>query len=97
MTRDYTLLLERLTKEATDQGLLIELGWLSLCKMWLPNGGTEAQLELLRNAFFAGAQHLFASILTILDPDEEPTEADMQRMSQISDELEAFRRTLPTL
>jgi len=44
----------------------------------------------MRNAFFAGAQHLFSSIMTILEPDAEPTEKDMQRMDLIDKELRAF-------
>jgi hypothetical protein len=44
----------------------------------------------LRMAFFGGAQHLFGSIMGILDPGEEPTEQDMRRMDLISHELETF-------
>ena len=41
-------------------------------------------------AFFGGAQHLFGSIMSILDPGHEPTERDMRRMDLIAHELEAF-------
>ena len=33
---------------------------------------------------------LFASIMSILDPEEEPTEADLRRMSTIDKELREF-------
>jgi hypothetical protein len=46
----------------------------------------------MRGAFFAGAQHLFASIMVIMDPGAEPTAADLARMSQIHEELERFVR-----
>jgi len=49
----------------------------------------------------AGAQHLFSSIMTILDPGDEPTEADMKRMELIAKEMAAFyeelKRELPTV
>ena len=59
------------------------------------------QLHEMRLAFFAGAQHLFASIMSVLDPGSEPTDADMERMSNIDTELRAFiqdfeLRHLPT-
>jgi hypothetical protein len=45
-------------------------------------------------AFMAGAQHLFSSIMTILDPEAEPTERDLKRMDLIDQELEAFRKEM---
>jgi hypothetical protein len=42
--------------------------------------------------FFAGAQHLFSSIVTILDPGEEPTDADIHKMDLIDRELQKFAR-----
>ena len=46
----------------------------------------------MRKSFFMGAEHVWASIMGILDPGAEPTEKDMRRMSLIHDELEAFRK-----
>jgi hypothetical protein len=68
----------------------------------LPADTAPAQLDELRNAFFAGAQHLFASLITILDPGEvEPTAADLAMMDAINVELKLFlddftARRLPT-
>jgi hypothetical protein len=42
----------------------------------------------------AGAQHLFASIMGILDPGREPTARDMARMSMIANELDAFTQEM---
>ena len=49
-----------------------------------------------QKAFFAGAHHLFTSIMNVLDPgpDTEPTERDLRRMSQIHAELERYERIL---
>jgi hypothetical protein len=82
--------LERLSRELVDKGKLIEAGWVSLRLAALSDNAPPVQLNEMRMAFFAGAQHLFASIMTILDPGSEPTDADMVRMDKISDELEKF-------
>src|SRR5215207_2685345 len=92
--------LERLTKKLADDGKLIEAGWIGLR---IATGLTDApadQLDEMRKAFMAGAQHLFSSMMTFLDEGEELTDADMNRMSLIVAELQAFGdellRDLPT-
>jgi hypothetical protein len=82
--------LKRLSVELTDKGKLIEAGWIGLRLALKLEDAPKVQLEEMKKAFFAGAQHLFSSIMTILDEDKEPTDADMKRMSLISDELETF-------
>jgi hypothetical protein len=84
------VLLERLTRELVDKGLLIEAGWVSLRIAAGLIDAPKIQLEEMRGAFFAGAQHLFASIMSTLDPDAEPTEKDLERMDKIHRELETF-------
>lgn len=86
--------LERLTKQLIDDGKLIEAGWISLR---IATGLTDAsavQLAEMRKAFFAGAQHLYASMMNVLDEGEEPTDDDMRRMASIDAELEAFGNEL---
>ena len=82
--------LERLSRELTDQGKLIEAGWVSLRLAAIPLDASAIQLQEMRMAFFAGSQHLFGSIMSILDPGEEPTEKDMERMDLIQRELQIF-------
>lgn len=82
--------LDRLTKELVDKGCLIEAGWVSLRKNCIDPNASALQLEEMRMAFMAGAQHLFASIITVLDEDSEPTEDDLRRLDLINDELEKF-------
>lgn len=82
--------LQQLAIEAIERGLLIEAGWLALRIAALPVDAPAEQLADQRNMFFAGARHLFASIITILDPGTEPTEADLIRMDLIDAELKAF-------
>jgi hypothetical protein len=85
-------LIEGLTRVATDRGQIIELGWLGFRLAAIPAEAPQVQIEEMRNAFYAGAHHLFASIMTMLDPDSEPTQADMNRLSMINSELEEFVR-----
>jgi hypothetical protein len=84
--------LERLTRELTDSGKLIEVGWVGLRIACDLIDAPADQLREMRMAFFAGAQHLFGSIMSVLEPGEEPTDKDMQRMDLIHKELDAFIR-----
>jgi len=81
---------EELAKALTDEGRLIEAGWVALQIAAYPQGVTDEQGRQLRAAFFAGAQHLFSSIMGVLDEDAEPTERDLMRMELIHGELEAW-------
>lgn len=78
-----------LERELVDKGLLIEAGWCLLRHLTL-QGAPEMQVREMRKAYFAGAQHLFASITNFLDMSEEPTPDDIRRMEMIHVELEAF-------
>lgn len=46
----------------------------------------------MRRAFYAGAESLMRAIMVGLDPEGEPTDADMARMVAIEQELEQFAR-----
>lgn len=83
--------LQSLTRNLVDEGRLVEAGWVGLriaCKL---EDAPPLQLEEMRNAFFAGAQHVFHSITGgLLDPGSEPTDDDLRRMDQIDRELRRF-------
>lgn len=85
---------ERLTKELVDRGKLIEAGWIGFEHYVMPKEAGPAQRQEMRNAFFAGAQHLMGSIMTFLEEGEEPTDADMRRMDFVHKELAAFGEEL---
>lgn len=85
-------LADELAKIATDKGKLIEVGWIAMLRYVVPNDAPETQVIEMHKAFFMGAQHLFASIMSILDPGAEPTERDLKRMDLIHNELEVFRK-----
>ena len=83
-------LVDEVTKRLVDDGKLIEAGWQSLRVMAISPNAPEVQLREMRMAFFAGAQHVFGSMMSMLDEDKEPTEADIKRMDSIHAELEEF-------
>lgn len=85
----------KLTEQLADDGKIIEGGWRAMLLVVIPPTAPQIQIQEMRKAFFCGAQHLFASIMTILEPgSDEPTEKDLARMTLISDELELFRKEL---
>jgi len=83
-----------LSRALVDKGLLIEAGWTALRMNAIPPGASDTQVREMRKAFFCGAQHLFASVLSMLDPGEDETEPDMRRMGAIAAELDLFMKTL---
>lgn len=89
--------IDKLTKGITEalfnNEKIIEGGWQAMFVLTL-KGAPAMQVREMRKAFFCGAQHLFASIMTILDPGREPTEADEQRMTAIHNELQEFLKEL---
>lgn len=80
----------KLAAELADRGLIIEGGWYAMQKACLPHDASPIQLSEMRKAYFFGAQHLFASIMSILDPGAEPTERDLHRLDLIDQELRRF-------
>ena len=78
------------TKELTDKGKLIEAGFAAFAHFVIPKDAPPIQLKEMQLAFMAGADHLFSSIMGILDPGEEPTNKDLERMELIHNELQAF-------
>jgi hypothetical protein len=82
------------SKRLADEGKLIEAGWVILRHMAMARDAPQVQIDEMRLAYMAGAQHVFASIMVTLDPGEEPTDADLRRLDLIHEELEAFREEL---
>ena len=82
------------TKELADKGQLIEAGFAAFAHFTIPKDAPVIQLREMQLAFMAGAEHLFSSIMSILDPGEEPTEADLGRMDLIQKELDDWRGSI---
>jgi hypothetical protein len=78
-------------RRLASEGKLVEAGFASFIAIAVkPQGLSDIQRDWLRIAFMAGAQHLFSSILANLDPDEEATPEDIERLNLIADELDTF-------
>lgn len=86
-------LAEKITKSLADQGKLIEAGWQCYRLLCLKMQPHETRDDL-REAFLAGAEHVFSSIIGMLDPGTEETDADLHRMDRLHAELETVRKTL---
>lgn len=82
------------TKDLTDQGKLVEAGFAAFAHLVIPKDAPAVQVQEMRLAFMAGAEHVFSSIMAIMDPGEEPTDSDLRRMDQIHTELENWRGKL---
>jgi hypothetical protein len=82
--------INEICRKLVDQGKLIEAGFEGLRLLSIPANAPAMQVREMRLAFFAGAQHVFASILGILEPGSEPTENDLTRMVLINAELNQF-------
>lgn len=85
---------DALAKKLADQGKLLEAGFLAMRATIIPAGASEGQVSDMRIAYMGGAQHLFATMMAMLDPESGPTANDLRRMSLISDELRAFEGEL---
>lgn len=70
----------------------IAKGWASYLVTVLPPDASKIQLWETRRAFYAGAQHFLMSVMRIMDPQAEPTEADLGRLEAMDQELQAFAR-----
>lgn len=82
--------IKRVTDNAANEGKIIEMGWQAFRAIAIWSDAPQIQIDEMRLAFFAGAQHLHASIMTFLDAGEEITDRDLLRMDRIAQELDAF-------
>lgn len=87
---------DKLMQQASDQGKLLEAGFIALQAVALHGASLQA-LETARLIYMAGAQHLWASMFAVLDPNHEPTMHDMRRMAMLSAELDAVTPQLNAL
>lgn len=85
-------LADAMAKELIAKGLLIEAGFFTLRHMAMAPDAPQIQVDEMRMAFFAGAQHLHGTMMRVFDPGDEPTAADLKKMDQIDDELQRFIR-----
>ena len=80
-----------ITKKAADKGKIIEFGFRALMESAWPTA-TDEQKEELRMAFFAGAQHLWGSMISLVESGEEASAEELRRIILIDAELNSFIR-----
>lgn len=86
----------KIGRTLVDSGLPVEAGFQMFRKMFVQEGVPEDQLKDLKVCFFAGAEYLFGTLMSIMSPGDEVGEADLSRMDSINNELEPFREFLQT-
>lgn len=90
----YDRLLFMLTEELIDQGQLIAAGYAAYRSQVMPKEAGPTQVRECGLAFMAGAQHLFGSMMTILDPGEGVTADDEKRMEAIFKEMDEWTKQM---
>ena len=70
----------------------IAKGWSSYLVTVMAPDAPPIQVRETKRAFYAGAQHFLMSVMRIMDPEAEPTDADMARLEAMDQELQAFAR-----
>ena len=68
----------------------LEAEWFSYRAAVIPDTAGPVQVEECRRAFYAGGAALHNIVMTMLSPTAEPTEADIQKMQDLHDELKEF-------
>lgn len=86
------VIVDAVSKRLADEGKLVEAGWHAFRRMFMKPTAPPHRVKETRLAFLAGADHLFSSMMQIMDKQSEPTEDDMRRMDLISNEMLAFQK-----
>lgn len=69
---------------------VLEHEWNLYRTMVMPKTVSAIQASETKKAFYAGAGCLFYAIMRMLDPGQEATEADLQKMSDINQEIDQW-------
>ena len=70
--------------------LLMAEEWDKYARGVLPADAPLVQKQETRRAFYAGAQSILFRVIKSLAPDTEPTQADLQMMKNLHQELQDF-------
>jgi hypothetical protein len=82
----------RIIRHYAEQGQLCKLGWTAFQAGIQASGITFSEHErvLMRDAFYMGIQHCYASMMQTVGEDEGNEEADFKIMKTFTDELHEF-------
>ena len=87
----------KITELLFDDSRIIQGGWLGFAQIAVPVDASAAQVSDMRMSFYGGAQHLFSSIMNVMEKGDEATENDMRRIANIAAELAAFEKAFRAL
>jgi hypothetical protein len=68
--------------------------WDEFARKILPKDCSQTQRVEMRRAFYVGAQAILFRVIESFAPEAEPTEADLQVMQDLHDELQEFGRLI---
>ena len=74
--------------------LLMAEQWDQFARAVLPKDAPRVQHQEMRRAFYAGAESILFRVIQAFAPETEPTDADLQIMSDLDDELKAFTKAV---
>ena len=69
---------------------LLETEWNIFRNAVIPKNAPQVQLTEMRRAFFAGSWAIYALMMNRLDPEKEPTGADLEFMAKLDKEMRHF-------
>lgn len=81
---------DAMVRKLADEGKVIESGWQAVRYLSLSPNTPTVQVNEMRKAFFLGAGHLLASLVTIVEDGKEPLPIDEERLTKIAQELDGF-------
>jgi hypothetical protein len=70
--------------------LLMAEEWDKFARGVIPADAPKVQKQEMRRAFYAGAQSILFRVIQSFAPDSEPTDADVQIMENLHQELQDF-------
>ena len=83
--------IERINRELIAQGKAIEAGWQAYRLIALRVDMPTSEQDQLKEAFFAGCQHVFGTFVHALSPDKTPLSDDNMRLiDNLFKELQSF-------
>jgi len=68
--------------------------WSEFAGKVLPPNCSTVQSQEMRRAFYAGAQAILFKVIAAFAPETEPTEADIQMMEDVNQELQDFAQAV---
>lgn len=87
-------LADDIVRSAGNAGLLVETGWQIHKGIILQIADNDPRLFDIRLAFMAGAEHVFTSLIGMMDEGDEITDGDMKKMALLDQEIGKIRAEL---